>query len=194
MYMAPEHLLQRLASDDCSADDVEEFLWGQVEELERDYEGPGAPDIHLFFNGAQDLLEYQQAKHWWPRKDVIAELPGLLGCPSVFNLCYAYHENDPRIGSTFQERLRIAGNRVVEWLIAQGIDPAHPNESPKDRKARLARGAAAAVRGKGRGTPDNSTKALYDAYLQACARRKAAYDQLTPEVEQAHAAWRAAKG
>ncbi len=193
MYMPPEELLVRLASADCTAADVEEYLWGQAEELERDHEGPWAPDIYLFFRGEDDLSEYRLAKAWWPDREIVTTLPPLLVRPTVFQLCYAYNESDPRIGATFQARLYLRAEKVVNWLTAQGLDTSHPNETKEQRKERLARAAQQKHRERVNGKRDEST-ALYKAYLDACARRKAAYDQLTPEVELAHAAWQASKG
>lgn len=173
-YMAPEHLLERLASEDCSPADVEEFLLGQ---------GNAAPG---FFRGEQDLEEYRQARGWWPTKDMIPDLPGLLVCPSMFQLCYGCSETDPRIGATFQARLLLAAHKLGAWLGERGIDPKNPAESPKERKARSARTVRVADTGA-------EQRALYDAYLQACAERKAAYAEATLKVEAAHAAWEASK-
>lgn len=191
MYNAPEELLDRLALPDVSAATVMEYLENQAQALEDDevwtYD---APEPSLFFAGETDLASYRAARAWWPKHQ---ELPHALAFPSVYQLCWSYHE-----GPTFAERLTAKSMPVVKWLEANGIDISCPNESSDERKARLNREAQRRHRqSKGvAGTPEQqahaqAVKQAYDAWQDLLAQRAGALSVLDDEVHSAEKAYHA---
>ncbi len=188
MYQPPKDLVERLLDPSVTTDDVYEYLEGQEDELNRDHEGPPAPEVGRFFQES-DLEEYRKAQAWWPRHP---DLPHALAFPTLFVLCHSYHEQDPRIGATFNDRLRIAADKVAVWITEKGLNLSNPNETADERKSRLNRDKQSRHRIRTSGQTDKVSMA-YKTYLEACKRRKAAYDLATIEVDAAHAAWQLAK-
>ncbi len=193
MYDPPEELLERLRSDAVTEADVYEFLWGQHDWL-RD-NGHDSPPVSMFFAGEGNLLDYRSAKAWWPKH---AELPAQFAFPTIYLLCWSYQEQDPRIGATFLDRLTLKASGVVSWMTSAGVDPAAPNESPEERKARLNREAQKRHRlRKGSGgsteevTRESYLKGLYDAWQAAIGARTTALADMDTRVREAEAAYHA---
>lgn len=186
-YEMSSGLRERLLSPHVTPDDVLELLWGQAEELERDHEGPPAPSPTLFFTGQADLDNYWRAAGWWP-----IDVPVQWCCPSIVLLCHDYWDGHPAIGATFAERLLKRAAPAVEWLQEHGRDPAHPNETEEQRKARKAQERNAARRKVG---PDADA---YQAWKELCRQRKLAHEavdqQFAPLLAEAEARWRVPKG
>lgn len=185
LYDAPEELKERLMSAEVVDNDVMEHLWGQHNAL-RDA-GQSSPPVSQFFIEGHDLSSFQAARAWWPRA---ADLPARLGFPGMLIFLHSYEQ-----GPSFAERLTERAMPVVKWLESQGVDVSNPNETVADRKARQNREAQARFRARRSGKDDHAeaTAQAYKAYLDACARRKAAAAALDEEVKSFYDAWQALK-
>lgn len=169
-YQPPSELVERLLSPHVTPDDVLELLWGQAEHIERDHTYNGSAPPEAFFAGQADLDNYWRAVAWWP-----ADVPAQWRCPSILMLCHDYWDGHPAIGATFAERLLKRAAPAVEWLKEQGRDPANPNESEEQRKARKVQERNAARRKTG------EVADAYQAYLEGCRQRKLAHEKVDAE-------------
>lgn len=184
-YQPPSELVERLLSPHVTPDDVLELLRGQAEE--RDHTSNGSAPPEAFFVGQADLDNYWRAVAWWP-----ADVPAQWRCPSILMLCHDYWDGHPAIGSTFAERLLKRAAPAVEWLKEQGRDPANPNETEEQRKARKVQERNAARR-----VGSAEAQQAYQAWKALCQQRKAAHEavdqQFAPLLAEAEARWKSLK-
>lgn len=118
---------ERLQSTDVTFDDVLELLhevdiWNNENGIEL--------GRWVNFFKREDLLSYKDVIAWWP-----LDAPGNYARPTLRQLCHQYQ--NPLFGATFADRLTARIVKATEWLISEGRDPAYPNETPAERKARL---------------------------------------------------------
>lgn len=188
-YRPSEDLLERLASPDVTSETVIEFLREQRDHIHQSgFEAPIIPD---FFTH-EDLDGYKQAQEWWP-----ADVPVQWACPSIYQLCTEYQEQDPRIGATFMERLRLKSVPVTKWLHEEKRDVANPNETLEERRKRLNAEAVQRHRAKaGTGAAAEHARAVsaaYAAYMAICAERKVVKAEWDAKVAEARAHWQQVK-
>lgn len=184
MFEASEELLARLRSEDAEVqtEAAYEFLYGQhnAEELRLEDVNAVADNglkaypkqVDFFFDGLNDIMQWRQAVAWWPKHK---DLPPALACPTVWMLCSNYLESDPRIGDTFIARLTLQAGKVMQWASDHKLNPANPDETKEERRARLNRERVARHRQAKQLAPkDPRVAAIAEAYaaLQEGRRQK----------------------
>ncbi len=139
---------------------------------------------------AEDLAHYHAAAAWWPRN-----APKQLMRPYLGLLCNRIVTHPPLTPVTFYQELVFQSQRASAWVESEGGNAANPNETPDERKRRKGREAVARHRAVAN-SPDprvTEVKRCHARYIEACRARKLAYEDHTPLVEAAKAAWEAAK-
>jgi len=145
------------------------------------------------FWAAGDLDRYRAAAAWWP-----ADAPPRWQLAPLGTMLQGIVNAPGAEPWSFVRRLTHQWQRCREWLVAEGRDPALPNEDPAERRRRLGRESVARHRATAKAAAGGSPEAcrlrdLHATYMAACAARRAAYDEHTPAVDAAKAAWEAAK-
>jgi hypothetical protein len=139
-----------------------------------------------------DLYRYRDAAVWWPR-----DAPPACALPTLRELCMTIAGGAGTTPMPFMDAVTMLWMRCVKWLEEEGRSTLYPNESADERRRRLGREATARHRALAARAESNpaadEVKRLYAAYIEACRVRKLAYDQATPAVEAARAAWEAAR-
>lgn len=161
---------------------------------------PNLPDPKWFF--PPELFDdYLKAKEWWPNdltQDSQICLPSLGGIAHIYSAM-----NEPILRNTFSDIMNRRAQQVVVWLQAHGRDPARPNETSAQRKARKNREAQRRYRERQKGPEaevDLAKKAkkkasldAYNEYLRLCEERKQVMGQYAERIAAARAHFRALK-
>jgi hypothetical protein len=154
--------------------------------------------LDQFFADA-DLDTYRRASAWWP-----TDAPASCALFTIRELCNTVWRAPGTVGGphlSFAEVLTLMGQKCAEWLASEGRDVRFPNETRDERRRRLAREGMSRSRALTRAAAADPgavrVRALYAAYLGACAARKSALAAVhaghDPLVAAALAQWEAAK-
>jgi len=178
-------------------DDCLEYMRFEADET---LEAGGTPRDPLEFMQPSDLDQFKQALDWWPKGE---DVPALAQAPNLSAMLHSYGRsfgNAPL--DTFMERLLERANRASVWSQQAGRDPAKPNETEAERKARKNRQYQADHRQRKSAlqNPDTPEGAhalavtqAHEAYLEVCRQRKQVEAEWAAKVQAAYQHWQDVK-
>lgn len=184
----------QLIAEPTRANVLEYLIQRQLDAFERG-QSPWPPEQE-FADQAQ-LEAMEQAREWWP----VDAPPTMSFGFALMTACDAYAHPDPNMqNELLTDGLSLVAHRAAEWLISEGRDPTHPNETAEQRRKRVTRervkrhrllkatdGDPAAV------ARAQRTAELYQAFRATCDRRARVRAELDAEVAAAWAAFQESK-
>ena len=130
-----------------------------------------------------DVAQVVQARDWWPR-----DCPDRVGWTMAFAGSLAMQRTAVNV-DTLLTHLHRCAERTAAWLVSEGRDPVHPNETKGERLARRNRERVAGHRAAHRAAPDGERPAAsvaWDRVVELRTQRRAALADQDELVRQAY--------